>query len=558
MRVDVRQERFGPDALTLSIPMHVHDDSSARRRIQASFDEFRRVFPARLCYLTIVPVDEVVTINLFYRQDEALKQLFLSEEDAAHLEELWDHLFFVSQEPLQYQVSFEQRLEFATQGRPDWVALWTPLKPSVDARAHAFRERLVSCEPAQLQSVVDFTGSAWRRPLSEPEEFGIRASYAHLRAAEISHEEALRLTLARVLTSPRFLYRREEPGPGLESIPVSSLELASRLSYFLWSSAPDAELRRVAETGALVKEDVLVEQARRMLKDARTKRLAVQFACQWLHVRDFDQNDDKNEKLYPEFSDVRDDMYEETVRFFEDMFRNDGSILGMIDADHTFLNETLAELYGIEGISGSDWRRVEGVRAQRRGGVLAMATILASQSGASRTSPILRGNWIYETLLGERLPRPPPDVPQIPDEPPGELTARQLIEMHSSTPACAKCHEKIDPYGFALEQYDAIGRLRSEFVDTKTTLVDGREIEGIEGLRKYLTEERRRDVLRQFCRKLLGYALGREVQLSDTPFLDGLIEKLGRNGYRFIVAVEAVVASPQFREIRGAAVDSED
>jgi hypothetical protein len=182
---------------------------------------------------------------------------------------------------------------------------------------------------------------------------------------------------------------------------------------------------------------------------------------------------------------------------------------------------------------------------------------LASQSGASRTSPILRGNWVFETLLGERLPRPPANVPDLPDEVPGGLTARQLIEKHSSVAACAKCHVRIDPYGFALEQYDAIGRLRSQAVDTKTKLPSGKEIEGIQGLRDYLAKDRRDDVLRQFCRKLLGYSLGREIQLSDEPLIDTMMAKLAENDYRFSVAVEMIVSSRQFREIRGRQ-DTED
>lgn len=243
-------------------------------------------------------------------------------------------------------------------------------------------------------------------------------------------------------------------------------------------------------------------------------------------------------------------MYEETVRFFEDMFRNDGSILSMLDADHTFLNEALAKHYGIDS-RATEWQRVDGVRSHGRGGILAMATVLASQSGASRTSPILRGNWVYETLLGERLPRPPAGVPILPDEPPQGLTARQLIEQHSSVEACARCHLKIDPYGFALEQYDAIGRLRPTAVDTTTTLLDGQTIEGIDGLRNYLLNDRRDDIVRHFCRKLLGYSLGREVQLSDKPLLDTMVSDLEKNDYRFSVAVEAVVLSDQFRKIRG-------
>lgn len=187
-----------------------------------------------------------------------------------------------------------------------------------------------------------------------------------------------------------------------------------------------------------------------------------------------------------------------------------------------------------------------------------MASFLASQSGASRTSPILRGNWIYETLLGERLPRPPANVPQLPDSVPQGKTARQLIEQHSSVEACAKCHVKIDPFGFALEQYDAIGRLRPSKVDTLTQLEDGTQIDGIDGLREYLLKSRKTDFVRHFCRKLLGFALGREVQLSDEPFIEELVKKLSENDYRFQVAVMAIVKSEQFRKIRGESSEIQD
>lgn len=182
-----------------------------------------------------------------------------------------------------------------------------------------------------------------------------------------------------------------------------------------------------------------------------------------------------------------------------------------------------------------------------------MASLLASQSGASRTSPILRGNWVYETLLGERLPRPPANVPQLPENVPTGKTARQLIEQHSSVAACAKCHAKIDPFGFALEQYDAIGRLRSTPVDTSTRLPDGTQLNGLDGLRNYLLTKRQNDFVRQFCRKLLGFSLGRELQLSDELLLDRMHAKLEANGFRFSAAVETIVTSSQFREIRGVA-----
>jgi len=574
VRLEVATSKIEPDALPRSNPVIVNDGSAARQRVEAAFAAFRELFPPAVCYEQIVPVDEVVTLTLWYRQDDALQRLMLDDKQIAELNRLWDELFYVAKEPLKYEVAFEQIRAFATQDRPDLVKLWKPLVKGVEHRAAEFRERLIDTEPKHLAAVIlDFAERAWRRPLTDPEQQGLTDFYGRLRHNEIPHEEAIRLTIARVLTSPAFLYKLEQPAAGKEAALVSDSELATRLSYFLWSSMPDEELMQTAReirlnasqrrargatdsdeahaSGSRLNDELeLLRQTRRMLKDPRTRRLAIQFACQWLHVRNFDQEAEKNEKLYPEFASLRGDMYEETVRFFADMFRNDGSILSMLDADRTFLNEALAKHYGIAGVRGA-WQRVDAVRSHGRGGVLGMATVLASQSGASRTSPILRGNWVFETLLGQRLPKPPAGVPILPDEPPKGLTARQLIEQHSSAVACAKCHAKIDPYGFALEQYDAIGRLRPAAVDTKTKLLDGDTIDGLDGLRTYLLTKRRDDFVRQFCRKLLGYSLGREVLLSDRPLIDKMMKDLAENDYRFSVAVEAIVLSDQFRKIRG-------
>ena len=538
-------------AVSASLPLLVRQGGEAHRRLETAMAEFRNLFPAALCYARIVPVDEVVTMTLFFRDDEHLKRLMLDDTQAAELDRLWDELFYVTQEPIALTVAFEQIYEFATQDRPDLVKAFGPMRKPINDRADVFRQRLIKTEPAHLDAVLEFADRAWRRPLTNSEQAGLQGLYAQLHESDIPHEDSIRLTLARVLASPAFLYRRETPGPGKTAVPVSSSELGNRLSYFLWSSTPDSQLREAADSGKLITDDVLVQQTRRMLKDGRTRRLAIQFACQWLHLRNFDQNDDKNEKLYPEFASLRGDMYEETVLFFEDMFRRDGSILGLLNADHTFLNESLAKHYGIDGVSGADWRRVDEIQSKGRGGILGMATLLASQSGASRTSPILRGNWVFETLLGERLPRPPANVPQLPEAVPSGLTARQLIEKHSSVPECARCHARIDPYGFALEQYDAIGRIRATAENTKTKLGDGRTVEGIDGLRDYLLTERRNDIVRQFCRKLLGFALGREVQLSDELLLAEMQRRLDAGGYRFSVAVETIVTSEQFRRIRG-------
>jgi hypothetical protein len=230
-------------------------------------------------------------------------------------------------------------------------------------------------------------------------------------------------------------------------------------------------------------------------------------------------------------------------------------VLSLIDADHVFVNGPLARHYGLK-VTGEGWQRVDGVRVQGRGGVLAFASTLARQSGASRTSPILRGNWLTEVLLGDKLPRPPKGVPILPETAPQGLTERQLIEKHSSDPSCARCHQRVDPFGFALEGFDAIGRARSKDaagldIDTRTVLPGGVSVDGLNGLREYLLTRRQDDFLRQFSRKLLGYALGRAVQLSDKPLLDTMVARLKTGEGRVSGALELVVLSPQFREVRG-------
>jgi hypothetical protein len=339
--------------------------------------------------------------------------------------------------------------------------------------------------------------------------------------------------------------------------PVSAPELANRLSYFLWSSMPDAELRAVAGSGRLLEPGTLAAQTRRMLGDPRARRLAIEFACQWLHIRDFDTLDEKSERHFPTFPALRGAMYEESIRFFTDLFQRDGPVTDILDADYTFLNGDLAKHYGIAGVTGPDWRRVDGMKKHSRGGILGQATTLAKQSGASRTSPILRGNWVAEALLGDRLPRPPKDVPRLPeDEATEQLTVRELTEKHSADPRCSGCHRRIDPFGFALESFDAIGRWREKdlagrpIVTTATTM-DGASLEGIDSLRNYLLTTRRNAFLRQFCRKLLGYSLGRSIQLSDEPLLKEMQSRLAANGFRVGTAFETIVLSRQFREIRG-------
>jgi len=535
-------------------PVLVAMKSPARSRFETAMTDHRSVFPAALCYTQIVPVDELLTLTLMYREDDHLVRLMLDKQQSARLDKLWDQLIYVSREPFRLSDVLDSLLE-TTIDHPQ-EGIFDQMVKDVRKRADGFRKRLVATEPKHLDAVVRFAEQAWRRPLVDQERTALRELYKRLRQLDLSHDAAIRMTLARVLVSSSFLFRLEESPVGETPAAVDNWELANRLSYFLWSTMPDNELRRAASAGQLVNNASLLKQARRLLGEPRVRRLATQFACQWAHVHDFDPNIVKSSKRFPGFSKLRGDMYEETIRFFTDLFQNDRSLLSLLDADHTFVNKRLAEFYGISGVTGDRWRRVDGLRKHGRGGVLGLATTLATQSGATRTSPILRGNWVSEVLLGQRLPRPPKNVPQLADEVPEGLSERQLIQRHSKDPACAKCHSRIDPFGFALEQFDAIGRRRTRGtgggeIDTRTTLPDGAVIDGLDGLRDYLLNKRRDAFLRQFCRKLLGYALGRELQLSDRPLVDEMLKRLAEKGYRFSVAVETIVSSQQFRMIRG-------
>lgn len=550
--------------LNYSTPIVVSEGSESRKRVEAAFETYRNLFPAALCYSRIVPVDEVVTLTLFYREDHHFSRLMLSDKQAAQLDRLWSELHFVSQDALTLVDGLNQLIEFATQDADPKV--FEPLRKPFGERANAFRQAMKDAEPAQLDLLLQFAARAYRRPLKTEEGAELRSLYAKLREQELPHDEAFRFTLARVLIAPAFLYRVEPlqvastipstPNQNRnesKAIPVNDWSLASRLSYFLWSTMPDGELQTLAVQNQLHEPDQMVAQARRMLKDDRVRSLSTQFACQWLGVRDFDSHSEKSEQVFPTFAGLRGDMYEETARYFTDLFQRDGSVLEILNSDHTFLNEALAKHYGIPNVMGPEWRRVDGVKQYGRGGILTFATTLATQSGASRTSPILRGNWVLETLLGERLPRPPKNVPPLPEsETDTELTVRQLTEKHRSVAACAHCHERIDAFGFSLESYDAIGRRRDKDlggrpIDVNVELKDGTKFSGESGLQNYILTARRTSFLRHFCRKLLGYSLARGVQLSDEPLLDEIMDQLKANDYRFSAAIETIVRSKQFR-----------
>lgn len=540
---------WDPDA-----PVIVANASPGYQRLVLSFDHFRDLFPKAMCYARVVPIDEVVTLILYHREDEAMKRLMLNEDQVREIDHLWNELRYVSQDAFQLEITLEQILEFATQDADP--SRFFPMRNPVARRSLALSQWLEATEPAHLDELIHFASRAWRRPLTVPESHGLRAFYHQLRQDDFTHEDAFRLTLSRLLSAPEFLYRDEFPSQSAEATtaphrPVAPLDLASRLSFFLWSSIPDTELINLALSGRIHEPHILRAQVRRMLQDPKARRLAIQFACQWLHIRNFDQFNEKNENLFPEFAQLRSDFYEESIQYFLHFFQNNESVLSILQSDFTYVNPALAAFYGFGTSPVSGWHRVDGIHESGRRGILGMGAILASNSGASRTSPILRGNWISETLLGEKLPRPPANVPQLPELPPTGLTEREMIEKHSSDPTCARCHARIDPYGFSLEAFDTIGRRRPEDdYSSRATLPDGFPVDGLEDLTEYLASDRREAFLRNFCTKLLGFALGRSHLLSDKPLIDSMVDQLETDQFRVQTAIDAIVTSDQFRHIR--------
>ena len=552
-----------PTAGLLNAPVLVRPGSAAAARHSEGYDDFRAVFPAAVCFAPVVPTDEVVTLRMFYREDEHLMRLCLGEDERLDLDRLWEELHYVAQDAVKIHESFDLFQGFKSQiGQRE---TFEPQRAPIRERYEAFRRQLAATESVHVDAVLELAARAYRRPLETAQRMALTDLYRTGRSQNQDHDAAVRTMLTAVLVSPHFLYKVERPAPGTASQPVTTFELATRLSSFLWSSIPDAELWELAATGDLHDPRTLAAQTQRMIRDPRVRRFAVEFGAQWLHVRDIAERMEKNEKLYPTFNaELAAAFREETVRFFEDLVRRDGSVLELLAADHTFLNQSLAEHYGIPGVEGAHWRRVDGLGGHSRGGVLTMASVLAAQSGASRTSPVLRGTFVLETLLGDRIPDPPPDVPELPDAPAdAELSVREATEQHRSDPACMRCHIKIDPFGFALEQFDALGRRRDRDaagrpIDARVELPGGVAFDGMAGLRHHLLTAGRDRFLRTFTRKLLGYALGREVVLSDQQLLDTMLVDLEANDHRVSTLVHAIIASRQFQSHRGRDVLEEE
>ena len=432
------------------------------------------------------------------------------------------------------------------------------------------RRAVFTCQPAS-DAVADeeacageilssLARLAYRRPVEQADLETLMEFYRAGRS-DGGFDAGIQLALERLLISPDFLFRVERDPADIAPETVyalSDLELASRLSFFLWSSIPDAELLDVAESGALSDPAVLEQQTRRMLADPRSKALVQNFAGQWLYLRNL-RSVVPDAVTFPEFDEnLRDAFRQETELFVESMIRDDRSLLDLLGADYTFANERLAEHYGIPGVYGSHFRRVplEGDLAERRGGILGHGSLLTVTSYANRTSPVLRGKWLLTNILGTPPPPPPADVPDLPDR--GEdglpATVRDRMIRHREDPVCASCHLPMDPLGLALENYDAIGRWRNTgqgnlAIDASGQLPNGTEFYGPQGLRTLLLE-RGEEFTATVTEKLLAYAIGRGPEHYDRPTVRGITRAAAFENYRWSSIIVGIVQSTPFRNRR--------
>jgi len=421
--------------------------------------------------------------------------------------------------------------------------------------------KIFTCRPAaaaeELRCAEEILGQlareAYRRPIAEA-ELGVLLDFYETGRAAGTFESGIQSALRVILTSPQFLFRSEPDPEGLAPgtmYPVDDYSLASRLAFFLWSSLPDEELLALAEQRRLGEPEVYERQIRRMLADPRAAALVENFAGQWLFLRNL-QSARPDVATFPNFDEnLRRSMRRETELFFESIVAEDRSVTDLLDADYTYLNERLAQHYGVPGIYGSHFRRVDLTDENRRG-LLGHGSILTITSYPNRTSPVLRGDWIMENILGTPPPAPPPNVPALEENEPGivEKSVRERLAVHRENPVCATCHDVIDPLGLALENFDAIGRWRTVepggVVDASGQLADGTPVDGPVSLREALVQ-REGQFVESVVEKLLTYALGRGLEHTDMPTVRSIVHAAEPGGYRFSDLILGVVESAPFR-----------
>jgi hypothetical protein len=549
----------------------------------------------------------------YYRDDAALMELVLDKNGREQLDRLWDEFDFYANQTANTwtQYYFNQSGEVDGKGdesgspRPvghqitdtavimglrDKYLAKAAADPSndkaapaairwhfaaIDATLRRVEKERTAAEPKQLAALVRFAEHAYRRPLTAGERGDVLAYYKTLRTkAQLSHEDALRDSIVSVLMSPDFMYRFDlsaSAGKGgltkaglsvskaYASKPLSDYGLANRLSYFLWASMPDAELLRHAAANDLHQPNVLLAQADRMLKDPRISGLATEFTGNWLVFRQFETNNSIDRARFPTFDDdLREAMFQEPIHFMEDNILHDNSVLDLLYGNYTFVNAPLARHYGMPAVVGdnSNWVRIDHADKYGRGGILPMAVFMTQNSPGLRTSPVKRGNWVVQKVLGIRVPPPPPVVPELPsDEAKTDKPIREMLAEHHKNPYCAGCHLRFDSFGLAFEGYGPVGDARTKDlagrpIDASATFPGGFEGNGLPGLQTYIRQYRQDKFVENLSRKLLAYSLNRSLQLSDESLVDKMTASLVASGYKFRALVDTIVVSPQFLDRR--------
>ncbi len=493
----------------------------------------------------------------------------LSPENRARLDAIKQEIEFAKRQPIKDFFAFVEKKKFghllnSKEGElPALSDLKMGLRAAPEKLADDDRKRWndlrKAAEAFQAErdirlkdALSDFAARAFRRPVSRHDARIIEGAFDKSMAGTDDFQKAAQLAIQGMLTHPRFLFRMEDEASGASASKVDEFALASRLSYFLWSSMPDETLLKLAKEGRLQDDKILEAQVRRMLKDPKSVSLAEEFASQWLEFRRILDEKKPDAKLFPDYTEaLREAMYREAVLVFDDIVKRDGSVLEVIDSRTTFLNELLAKHYGIPGVEGEEMRRVE-LAVEQRGGFPTMASVLVATSWPERTSPVLRGKWPLDVLVGGKVPPPPEgievDLKQLNDK---TLTKKQRLALHSTDPNCAVCHDRIDPLGFTLENFDAIGRFRSRDgeldVDAVGDIKGGPRINGVAELKAYLKTDKRDAFLRQMSRKLLGFALGRGLEYYDESVIRQAVADLEAGEHRFSALAVAIAKSYPFR-----------
>lgn len=445
------------------------------------------------------------------------------------------------------------------------VTVTGPFQATGESEATPSRERIFVAQPSSASAEHEATAArevlatllrtAYRRPVGDADLERPMAFFAEGREQGSSFDAGIELALSAILVSREFLFRVEREPDGIAvgtAYPVSDLDLASRLSFFLWSSLPDESLLIAAERGELSDPEQLERQALRMLADPRSQSLITNFADQWLYLRNL-KSITPDARLFPDFDDnLRQAFRRETELLLESILREDCSVLDLLRSDHTFVNERLAKHYAIPHIYGSRFRRIALAADDPRGGLLRHGSILTVTSYATRTSPVIRGNWILENLLGAAPPPPPPNVPALEDNAvAADLPIRERLAAHREQAACASCHKIIDPVGFPLENFDAVGRWRilddGRPVDTTGGFADGSEFDGVGELEAKILE-RPELFVRTLTEKLLTYALGRGIEPADAPAVRKIVREAQADDFRFSKIIAGIATSVPFTQ----------